>query len=138
MTHQNVPTTFLPGASGFLGHYCLRDLLRRGRRVVAMLRPQDDGEPDRTNIAGTQAIIDWATHHGVNQIHAVSTAYTCGWNGGTIREALHHPSPAFQTDYERTKWQAEIMLSRWAETPGRVLTILRPSLLIGDSESGHT
>src|SRR5205085_12375245 len=39
MTHQNVPTTFLPGASGFLGHYCLRDLLRRGRRVVAMLRP---------------------------------------------------------------------------------------------------
>jgi nucleoside-diphosphate-sugar epimerase len=36
---QPPSTTFLTGATGFLGHYVLRDLLLRGRRVVAMLRP---------------------------------------------------------------------------------------------------
>src|SRR5262245_33823508 len=39
MNLHNVPTTFMAGATGFLGHFVLRDLLHRGRRVAAMLRP---------------------------------------------------------------------------------------------------
>ena len=31
-------TTFMTGATGFLGTYLLRDLLREGRRVLAMVR----------------------------------------------------------------------------------------------------
>jgi nucleoside-diphosphate-sugar epimerase len=37
-TKSHNPTTLLTGATGFLGHFILRDLLVRGRNVVAMLR----------------------------------------------------------------------------------------------------
>ncbi len=188
------------GATGFMGHYVLRDLLVRGGRFVVLVRPPvevnadrlmkmlqeigletdpyissgalqvvagalpDDlpepswgrtsaiihcaaslqlfsngnGDPEKTNLDGTRAIIDWAERQGVQHIHAVSTAYSCGWNTGTIPERFHEPRPEFQTDYERTKWQSEKLLVNWSERPGRTLTLYRPSFLIGDSETGHT
>lgn len=196
---SNDPILFT-GATGFMGHYVLRDLLRHDRRLVVLVRPpleagiqrltamlrqidlgvedclasgqlqvvaghlpdglpestwgptsaivhcaaslqlfsNGDGDPERTNLEGTRAIIEWAKRHSVTRIHAVSTAYTCGWNVGTIPEAFHEPAPEFQTDYERTKWQAERLLQAWADHPGRSLTLYRPSFLIGDSETGHT
>jgi len=96
------------------------------------------GDPYRTNVRGTQAIIDWAEAYDVRNIFAVSTAYTCGWNKGVIPEQFHHPQPAFQTDYEKTKWLAEMLLQRWSAQPGRTLTIFRPSFLVGDSKTGFT
>lgn len=97
-----------------------------------------NGNPFKTNVTGTQAIIEWARKHGVNRIHAVSTAYTCGWNRGVIREAFHHPAPDFQTDYEKSKWLAESLLEEWAREAGHILTVFRPSFLVGDSTTGHT
>jgi nucleoside-diphosphate-sugar epimerase len=190
----------MTGATGFLGHYVLRDLLNQNQSVIAVLRPDlaetserlrtimsqvgldiapaiesgllrlvegsipeslpepawgrtasvlncaaslqlfsnDNGDPFRTNVEGTKAIIDWAERHGVRDIHAVSTAYTCGWNSGTIREEFHHPMPEFQTDYERSKWTAESLLQEWSAQPGHTLTVYRPSFLIGDSNTGYT
>lgn len=95
-------------------------------------------EPLHTNAGGAAAIVAWAERHGVRTIHAVSTAYTCGWNGGLIPEAFHLPMPSFQTDYERSKWQAEAIFREWSQQPGRSLTILRPSFLVGDSQTGYT
>lgn len=200
MTAQSLQTTFLTGATGFLGHFVLRELLCRGRRVVVLLRPGldaslerlaglmrpleidvaeqidagrlvaaegtlPDGLPDpawgetddilscaaslqlftngsndpfRTNVEGTQALIGWAQRNGVTNIHAVSTAYVCGMSTGRIGEAFHTPEPDFQTDYERSKWQAERELSRWGESAGRSLTIHRPSFVIGESTTGYT
>lgn len=97
-----------------------------------------DGDPHKTNVAGTAAIIRWAEKHNVRRIHTVSTAYTCGWNTGVILEQFHEPEPSFQTDYERTKWQAEILFKAWSDQPGRTLTVFRPSFLVGDSETGYT
>lgn len=193
-------TILLTGATGFLGHYTLRELLADGHRVVAMVRPPVDeglarlktlmlqigvdlephlardrlhveagclpeslprpswgrtdaivscaaslqlyanGNPDpfRTNVAGMESLIGWAVECGVDRIFAVSTAYTCGWNSGVISEALHRPPPEFQTDYEKSKWESEELLATWSESPGRVLTILRPSFLVGDSATGYT
>ena len=191
---------FMTGATGFLGHFILRDLLDRGREVVVMLRPPladavarlshmldvigcdtqahladgtlqfvegslPDGLPDpewgrtdavlncaaslqlftngnqepfATNEAGTAAVIDWANRHGVHAIHAVSTAYTCGWNKGNIPEQFHEPKPGFQTDYEHSKWVAERQLRAWGDQPGHTLTVYRPSFLVGDSDTGYT
>src|SRR5262249_42157478 len=98
----------------------------------------ENGEPFRTNVEGTRGIIDWAQRHDVSTVYAVSTAYTCGWNSGTIREEFHDPMPECQTDYERSKWTAESLLKEWSTQPGRTLTVFRPSFLIGDSETGHT
>lgn len=97
-----------------------------------------NGDPYRTNVAGAKAVLDWADANGVSCIHAVSTAYTCGWNSGTIREQFHRPEPKFQTDYEKSKWMAESMMAEWAEQPGHRVTVYRPSFLIGDSETGYT
>ncbi|GJQ27617.1 MAG: hypothetical protein HBSAPP02_26490 [Phycisphaerae bacterium] len=194
------PTTFLTGATGFLGHYLLRDLLRSGRRMVVMLRapliesrerltklmrpleidlneyidadqlvlvagalPDElpeptwgrtdeivacaaclqllangNQEPHRTNVLGTQSIIEWAERHGCRSIHAVSTAYVCGYTQGTVREVFHYPQPTFQTDYERSKWIAEDKLREWSNLPERSLTVYRPSFLVGDSANGYT
>jgi nucleoside-diphosphate-sugar epimerase len=190
----------MTGATGFLGHYVLRDLLTRGRRVVAVLRTplnssssrllallaqiglnaapyvdrkqlllvegsmpgplpepfwgeteaflncaaslqlfsNGNGDPFKTNVDGTEAVIRWTREHGVGRIHAVSTAYTCGWNAGVIAEAFHQPAPKFQTDYERSKWQAEAMLQEWGGESGHILTVFRPSFLVGDSITGYT
>ena len=200
MTSDQPHTILMTGATGLLGHFVLRELLVRGRRVVAVVRPplaeatrrlhemmrrlgedlsafQDtgrfvfvegalpdglpepdwgrtdtilhcaaslqlfsngDGDPFRTNLAGTEAVLDWAIRHGVTQTHAVSTAYTCGWNIGVIPEAFHTTPPEFQTDYECSKWNAEAALEQWASWLGHSLTLFRPSILVGDSSTGHT
>ncbi|MHC4441981.1 MAG: SDR family oxidoreductase [Planctomycetota bacterium] len=200
MSTNHQYTIFMTGVTGFLGHYVLRDLLKRGLRIVAMLRepaaetvarlsammrstginiqsyiargqliwvegelpdnlpdchwgPTDavlncaaslllfsngNGDPDKTNLKGTEALIQWAEQNGVERFYAVSTAYTCGWNRGLICEKYHHPQPEFQTDYERSKWQAEAMLERWANLNGHKLTVFRPSFIVGDSVTGYT
>lgn len=97
-----------------------------------------NGEPFTTNTAGTQAVLAWATRYGIRRVHAVSTAYTCGWNSGTIPEQYHQPEPQFQTDYEKSKWLAEELLADWASAPRNILTVCRPSFLIGDSQTGYT
>lgn len=97
-----------------------------------------NGDPFKTNVAGMKAVLDWADEHHVQRLHAVSTAYTCGWNSGTILERFHQPEPRFQTDYEKSKWLAEMMTAEWSQQPGRTLTVYRPSFLIGDSETGYT
>jgi thioester reductase-like protein len=193
-------TTLFTGATGFLGHYILRDLLLKGERIVALIRqpldesrarlqvmlrdiglemeryvadghliltpgslPEDlpepdwgrtdailncaaslslfsngNGEPFTTNARGTEALTDWAIRHNVIRIYAVSTAYTCGWKTGSIPERFHSPAPDFQTDYERSKWQAEAILEEWSSWIGHSLTVFRPSFLVGDSTTGHT
>jgi len=194
-------TTLLTGATGFLGHYVLRDLLLRGQRVVALLRPPlqssaqrlhemvakigfdsdayiqsgqlvlcegampdalpsaghwgstDDivscaaslqlfsngnGEPFKTNVTGIETLIDWARRHHVRTIHAVSTAYVCGAYKDNVREIFHPQPPSFQTEYERSKWIAEQKLAEWGRENGNVLTVLRPSFLIGDTTTGYT
>lgn len=200
MRVTDVQTILMTGATGFLGQFVLRDLLVRGYRVIAVLRPplsessqrlcallgaiglapgdylatgrfvpvegslpdrlpdadlgrvdailssaaslqlfsNGNGDPFKTNVVGTQATIAWAERHGVRRIHAVSTAYTCGWNGGLIREVFHRPKPEFQTDYERSKWHAEELLQEWSSRPGNTLTVYRPSFLVGDSTTGYT
>lgn len=97
-----------------------------------------NGDPFKTNVAGAKAVLDWAGAHGIGRLHAVSTAYTCGWNSGTILERFHQPEPKFQTDYEKSKWMAEMLMAEWSQQPGHTVTVYRPSFLIGDSETGYT
>jgi nucleoside-diphosphate-sugar epimerase len=97
-----------------------------------------NGDPFATNVSGTRSIIEWAQTHAVPKIFAVSTAYTCGWKRGRIKEAFHLEEPEFQTDYEKSKWTAEHMLKSWAEQTGGQLTVFRPSFLVGDSQTGYT
>ncbi len=97
-----------------------------------------NGEPHRTNVEGTDMLLDWAARHNVNRLHAVSTAYVCGSHRGDIQEVFHPRPESFQTHYEESKWLAEQRLADWSRTDGRVLSVLRPSFIIGESASGYT
>ncbi len=102
------------------------------------LDAQVPGEPFATNVDGVRTLSCWADAHGVSDFCFVSSAYTCGRRTAHAAEVFHRPQPEFLTDYELSKWQAEAVLQAWAERSGCRLTILRPSLVIGDSQTGYT
>lgn len=190
---------FLTGASGFLGHYVLAELLIRPQvrcrvllrppvsassvrlqrllaalgldlaalisdnRVVLVegelpdsLQPEDvagadlvlhtagnttfdtngSGEPTKTNVDGTTAMLSLAAKAAVRRFVLVSTAYVCGEQVGHLPEALSQEVPPVRNDYERSKWQAEQLVWDWGKRSGSV-SICRPSILFGDSRSGR-
>ena len=92
-------------------------------------RLNSSGEPRRTNIGGAQALWE-LTRRRPMQVHLISTAYVCGLiPGGLVCEA-NHPRGNFANAYEESKWEAEQL---WAGNA----TILRPSVIIGDSRTGR-
>jgi len=190
----------ITGATGFIGHYLLAELLRRGERCAVLLRPPLDestrrltdmlgelgldlnelqtsgqvtfilgdlvqglpnpaglnirtiihtaaltrfqsdtmGEPRRTNVTGTLALLRWAQKHQISDLHLVSSAYQCGKTKGPVQEVLSKDPPQFHNPYERTKWQAERACKTWSLAgPGRTLTVYRPSIVVGEYVTGR-
>ncbi len=190
---------FLTGATGFLGHYLLAELLTHPHvRCRVLLRPpmlkstarlgallagigldlstliEDDrvrpvegelpdalggadfggvdlvlhaagnttfhangsGEPHRTNVEGTRAVLSCAHVSDVPRFVFVSTAYVCGERAGHVPESFFETCPPVRNDYERSKWQAEQLVWNWGRD-ARVATICRPSILFGDRRTGR-
>ncbi len=98
-------------------------------------RDSADGEPWRTNVGGTEALLALCRDAGVTQWHQVSTAFVCGRRCGPIAEddALHEGP--FHNPYEASKCEAERLLRR---ATGLRVSVYRPSLIVGDSRTGHT
>lgn len=94
------------------------------------------GEPYRTNVEGTRQLLALCESTGIRRLHHVSTAYVCGDRQGTIREADVDVGQSFNNDYEASKLQAETLVrnSSFLES----LTVYRPSIIVGDSETGYT
>ncbi len=95
-----------------------------------------DAEPWRTNVQGTQNVVDLCQRTGIDEFHHVSTAYTCGLRTGTILETELDEGQSFGNDYERSKVEAEQMVrsTEFFKTP----TVYRPSIIIGDSQTAYT
>jgi thioester reductase-like protein len=93
-----------------------------------------DGQPHRTNVAGTRALVELCGELGLVQWHHVSTAFVCGRRPGPVAEG-DPGGPPFHNPYEESKWAAEQMLRRCG---GLSLTVYRPSLVVGDSRTGYT
>jgi len=200
----NQTCLLLTGATGFIGHHLLAELLRRGRdgeRIAVALRPpvpesiqrltqllrelgmelaahiSDErvipmrfdltsgepaaipgvhvtsiihagavtrfnadaiGEPQRTNVAGTQRLLDWARRNDVRDFHLVSSAYACGRTAGPVSETEYPARPDFHNDYEQSKWEAEQLCRRAAaQRNDLTLTVHRPSIVVGDYANGR-
>jgi thioester reductase-like protein len=72
------------------------------------------------------------------RLHHVSTAYAAGrtmWNVRAGETLPPDEERCFRNTYERTKARAERFLRDYAEVPW---TIYRPSIIVGDSQSGRT
>lgn len=94
------------------------------------------GEPWRSNVQGTQSVLDLCQKAGIRDFHHVSTAYVCGLRHGRILESELDVGQKMGNDYEQSKVQAEKMVrsADFLSPP----TVFRPAIIIGDSETGFT
>jgi len=93
-------------------------------------------DPWRTNLGGTQNTLDACRELGMLDMHYVSTAYVCGTRHGVIREDEFDCGQNFRNDYEHSKLLAEKTV-READFL-KQLTVYRPVVIAGDSETGYT
>jgi nucleoside-diphosphate-sugar epimerase len=93
------------------------------------------GEPVRTNVEGTRHVFETARLLGCSDWHFVSTAYVAG----SRADAFETPCRVIdgRNAYERSKCQAEIESTQSASLAGATLTIHRPSIVVGRSDTGR-
>jgi thioester reductase-like protein len=103
---------------------------------ISFYREERSGEPYRTNVEGTRHLIDLCREAGIEEFHHVSTAYVCGRRNGRVLESELEVGQEYGNDYELSKVAAE-KLVRSAGFEQRP-TIYRPSIIVGDSQTGYT
>jgi len=90
------------------------------------------------NVEGTRNVNQFALTKltGLRRYHYVSTCYVAGLRKGPILETELRHNAGFRNYYEETKYLAEIEVE---EMNSRLpITILRPSVVCGDSRTGET
>ncbi len=98
-------------------------------------RETAQGDPWRTNVSGMEGLLALCQRTGLSEFHYLSTAFVHGRDSGIYREdELVQPS-AFHNAYEESKFLSERLLR---SREGLCSTIYRPSIIVGDSESGYT
>jgi thioester reductase-like protein len=103
---------------------------------VSFLYDAKQTEPYRSNIDGTRNLLNLCKRASIREFHHISTAYICGTRGGKILESDFDCDQEFGNDYERSKFVAESFV-RSADFLDQV-TIYRPSIIVGDSQTGYT
>lgn len=93
------------------------------------------GDPWRSNLEGTQKIIDLCRRAEIGKMHYISTAYI-GGSSKVFYENEADKGQCLRNDYEQSKFEAENMV-RNADCFNS-LTIYRPSIIVGDSNTAFT
>jgi thioester reductase-like protein len=92
------------------------------------------------NVDGTQRVLEFAERcHARGSLRCVSyisTAYVAGGHAGCFSEDELDVGQRFRNTYEQSKFEAECLIARshW-RLP---ITIFRPSIIVGERESGWT
>ena len=91
----------------------------------------------RVNVGGTRNVIELARSlPRLKQFHHVSTCYVAGKREGVILESELRHDAGYRNYYEESKYLAELEVdSVKADLP---VTIYRPSVVCGDSQTGET
>ncbi len=91
----------------------------------------------RVNVTGTHNVNEFARRvHSLRHYHYVSTCYVAGKRTGRILETELQHTAGFRNYYEETKYLAELEVQALqSELP---VTIHRPSVVCGDSQTGET
>jgi long-chain acyl-CoA synthetase len=91
----------------------------------------------RINVEGTRHVLEFAERcEELERFSYVSTAYVGGEPDGLFREDQLDVGQSFRNAYERSKFEAELMLRE--EGSHLPLQVLRPSIVVGDSRTGRT
>ena len=91
-------------------------------------------ETFQANLEGTRNLVTFLKGlERPGRLFHVSTAYVAGVRPGeTVREEMLGPAPRFCNPYEESKYAAELLVA----ASGLDWTIMRPSIIVGDSQSG--
>lgn len=92
------------------------------------------------NVEGTRTMLELALlcdrRGGLRRFTYISTAYVAGLHRGTFREDDLDVGQRFRNAYEQSKFEAEQCVRRYGDR--LAITIVRPSIVVGDSRSGWT
>jgi thioester reductase-like protein len=94
-------------------------------------------EARNINVEGTRRVLDFAAGAGqLRSLSYVGTAYVAGERSDLVRENELAVGQRYRNSYEQTKAEAEALVrSRMDTVP---IVILRPSIIVGDSQTGVT
>jgi thioester reductase-like protein len=103
---------------------------------ISFYRETESNEPYRSNVEGTRNLLAFCQELGIREFHHVSTAYVCGQRTERVRETELDVGQTWGNDYEQSKVAAEKMVQQahWLASA----TIYRPSIIVGDAQSGYT
>jgi long-chain acyl-CoA synthetase len=90
-------------------------------------------EAREINVEGTRAMLELARSVGARRFVHVSTAYVAGTHSGVFTEDML--GSEFRNTYEQTKCEAERVVR---DVSGMEVAIARPSIVVGESDSGWT
>jgi len=92
------------------------------------------------NVDGTRRMLDLAerclARGGLRRFSYISTAYVAGTHVGPFSEDDLDVGQGFRNTYEQSKFEAEGLVARAREH--LPVTILRPSIIVGERDSGWT
>lgn len=89
------------------------------------------------NLDGTRHVVRCAQRQrALRRFDYIGTAFVAGTAAGLIPEEELRQPPAFHNSYEQTKWEAEGFVREVRQD--LPASIFRPSIVVGDSSSGHT
>jgi len=114
---------------------------REATRVFHLAAVYDLAVPEdlalRVNVGGTRNVVELARSlPHLKQFHHVSTCYVAGKREGVILETELRHEAGYRNYYEESKYLAELEVdSAKADLP---VTIYRPSVVCGDSQTGET
>lgn len=91
-----------------------------------------------TNVQGTANVIEFAREvnrrRRLKRFSYISTAYVAGARNGLVREEDLTDAHGFNTDYERSKYEGELLVqTAKKEIPA---SVFRPSMVVGDTCTG--
>lgn len=95
-----------------------------------------DSEPYRSNVDGTRNVLNFCQEAQIQHFHHVSTAYVCGLRTGVCLESELDVGQEFGNPYEDSKVEAEKLVRESEHL--KSLTVYRPAIIVGDSETGFT
>ncbi len=93
-------------------------------------------EPYTSNVQGTENVLAFCAETGIREFHHVSTAYVAGLRTGRVLETERDVGQKWGNIYEETKCRAEKMVQQHSALSD--VTIYRPSIIVGDSDTGYT
>ena len=91
----------------------------------------------KSNVASLDSILEFAADSRADHFHYISTAYVSG-SGVTYCKEILSSAKSFTNVYEESKAAAENIISRFCKNSSISLSIIRPSIVYGDSQTGRS